>query len=173
MVDQEDETDYSKLKRKAKAGHSDDLWSLALHVLYKQPEKSKATEAVKLIAYFDVDQVPKVKFQLAQLYLMTDDREEGFTILEQLMEEDFPPAYCTVAAELMHGSTEYSGVSAKELLNKAKSLGSMRARYILSILNHKTSKILFKPITFFIGVYWQYRFNRYWDETDAADVEYL
>ncbi|MEP1535153.1 MAG: hypothetical protein ABJ018_21390 [Paracoccaceae bacterium] len=175
VVDQAGGTDanYMEFKRKAKEGNSDDLWSLAVHVLYKQPEKSKAIEAAKLIEHFDVDQVPKVKFQLAQLYLMTDDRQEGFAILEQLMEKNFPPAYCTVAAELMHGSTEYTGASARELLNKAKSLGSMRARYILSILNHKTSNILFKPVTFFIGVYWQYRFNRYWEDTDAADVEYL
>ena len=174
-MDQENEADakYLELKNKALEGYGDDLWSLALHVLYKQPEKSKAIEAANLIESFDVDDAPHVKFQMAQLFLMTDERAVGFAILEELMDADYPPAYCTVAAELMHGSTEYTGASARELLNKAKSLGSMRARYILSVLNHKTSNFFFKPVTLIIGVYWQYRFNRYWDETDAADVEYL
>ena len=88
---------YLKLKERAADGHAHDLWFLALHVLRVQPTRDKAIEAANLISTFDVDRASEVKLLLSQLYLLSGQREDGLDLLDELIEDNYPPAMCTLS----------------------------------------------------------------------------
>lgn len=164
---------HKQLIEQAREGHAHDLWFLALHVLRVQPSRENALQAADLISAFDVDKAPEVKLLLGQLYLLAGARDDGLDVLDELIEDEYPPAMCTVANELINGATEYTETTAESLLTKARDLGSVRARHMLAALHHIEAPWYLKVFSFIHRSFWRYRVMRYWATTKAADWQYL
>ncbi|MEP3637912.1 MAG: hypothetical protein ABJN14_11695 [Paracoccaceae bacterium] len=174
MVRDADNTErYLKLKDRAAEGHAHDLWFLALHVLRVQPTQDKATEAAECISAFDVDKAPEVKLLLSQLHLLAGQREDGLDLLDELIEDNYPPAMCTLANELINGATEYTETTAEGLIKQAQKLGSVRAQMMSATLAHMNAPWFLKIFTYGRWVFWRFQVVRYWATTKEADWEYL
>ena len=164
---------YLKLKERAADGHAHDLWFLALHVLRVQPTRDKAIEAANLISTFDVDRASEVKLLLSQLYLLSGQREDGLDLLDELIEDNYPPAMCTLANELLNGAAEYTETTAEGLIKQAQKLGSVRAHMMSATLAHMNAPWFLKIFTYGRWMFWRVRVIRYWATTQEADWEYL